>query len=81
MTNQYGRPIAGRLNGIDAEPGTILGPRAVTREWLVVIDRDERGVILGYAQEGELAAAVLVANPRSVVEANWRAAVAQGGAQ
>jgi len=69
VTN-YGRPIAGRLNGIDAEVGTILGPRGLTGEPLVVIDNDEAGVVVGYAQPAEMSAALLVAleSPRSVTE-------------
>lgn len=38
------RVPAGRLNGIHAEPGTILGPKAVTREFVVVTGNDEDGV-------------------------------------
>lgn len=68
MTNQYGRPIAGRLNGIYAEPGTILGPKEVTREYVVALDTDADGTIVGYAQAAELSAAAR-RDPQSIVEA------------
>ncbi len=66
----YGRPVAGRLNGIHAEAGTIMGRRALTLEPLVVIDNDEAGMVLGYATPAELSAALLVAleSPRSRFE-------------
>ena len=79
--NEYGRPIAGRLNGIFAEPGTILGPKVVTREYVVAIGTDKRGTVVGYAMVHEIAEATRVDDPRSVVEARWRAAGAAGGAR
>lgn len=68
--NEYGRPIAGRLNGITPEPGTILGPKAVTREYVVVLGGDETGVDVGYATHAELEALREVPDaPRSTTEA------------
>ncbi len=67
--NPYGRPVAGRLNGIHAEVGTILGPKQVTREYVVVIDNDERGIVVGYASAAEITAAANRDEPRSVTEA------------
>lgn len=67
--NEYGRPVAGRLNGIHAELGTILGPKAVTGEHVVVIGDDERGVTVGYAQPAELEALRGLTSPRSIAEA------------
>lgn len=66
------RYVAGRLNGIDAEPGTILGPKDITREYMVVLDRDERGVILGYATADDLQAAADRDEPQSVAEIQLR---------
>jgi hypothetical protein len=42
------RVPVGRLNGLEAEPGTILGPDTAG-ELMVVLERDERGVTCGYA--------------------------------
>ena len=64
------RYVRGRIAGLTAEPGTILGPND-TGEWMVVTDRDEHGVSVGYAQAGDLQAALAVAldtGPRSVAE-------------
>jgi hypothetical protein len=59
--------ISGRINGIHAEPGTVLGPTIITREWIVVVENDERGVIIGYASQPDVAA-VLSRPARSVAE-------------
>lgn len=66
------RYVAGRLNGVHAEPGTILGPKDITREYMVVLANDERGVTVGYATTDELAAAAGVESPRSVTEHRLR---------
>jgi hypothetical protein len=42
------RVPAGRLNGVHAPEGTILGP-TWTRELVVVTENDENGVMVGYA--------------------------------
>lgn len=69
-----GRPIAGRLRyPTPPEPGTILGPTRITREFLVVLGQEPDGrTLLGYAQRDELttSAALVVAGgaPRSVAE-------------
>lgn len=47
---------AGRLNGIHAEVGTVLGPKEVTREYVVVTGNDEAGVTVGYATPEDLQA-------------------------
>jgi len=64
---------AGRLNGIHAEIGTVLGPKAVTREYVVVTGNDEHGVTVGYASVDDLNDAAIEAmverGPRSVAEA------------
>lgn len=75
------RFIAGRLAGVQAEPGTVLGPKDITREWMVVVASDEDGSDLGYAQTSDLDAAAVAAmverGPRSVAEARmvqgWQA--------
>lgn len=71
MSNPYGRPVAGRLNGIHAPIGTILGPKDVTREYVVVIADDEEGVVVGFASTTEILAVMTGAagDPRSVTEA------------
>lgn len=80
MTELSKRVPAGRLNGITAEVGTILGPKEVTREYVVVTATDGQSVEVGYATEADLAAAVerrldpqtgrfvFVREPRSVTE-------------
>jgi hypothetical protein len=69
------RHVAGRLNGTHAEAGTILGPRGLTGEWLVVLDNDDQGVTLGYATTQELEAAVTRPEPRSVAEVKLRSQI------
>lgn len=68
------RHIVGRLNGIHAEPGTLVGPKDITEEWLVVLENDDKECTFGYATPDELAAVGkrLLAGepPRSVAE--WR---------
>ncbi len=53
------RLVAGRLRYANPpEPGTILGPRDITRDYLVVIGQDDAGLtLLGYATVDDLAAA------------------------
>jgi len=64
---------AGRLNGIHTDVGTVLGPKAVTREYVVVTGNDDTGVTVGYARADDLDQAALdamvVRGPRSVAEA------------
>lgn len=62
------RPIAGRLNAVHAPAGTILGPTDITREFLVVVDNDDDGAILGYASRAEIDA-IAERDPQSVCEA------------
>lgn len=69
---------AGRVNGVHAPVGTLLGPKQVTREYVVVTDQDERGVIVGYAQPADIEAAGLAPEPRSVPEALLRIARQRG---
>lgn len=47
------RTVLGRLNGVCAEPGTLLGPNT-SGEYLAVIDSDERGVTVGWALQPDL---------------------------
>lgn len=75
MSGWGDRPIAGRLRfPSPPQPGTILGPKVITRELVVVLGQDEEGfTVLGYAQYAELDAArdrVLEGDIRSVTE--WR---------
>lgn len=55
---------AGRLNGISGEIGTLLGPKDVTRELVVITGVDEHGVTVGYARVDDR----FPADPRSVTE-------------
>ena len=50
---------AGRVNGVHAPIGTVLGPKAVTREFVTVTGNDDQGVTVGYTQEGEMDAVAL----------------------
>ena len=63
---------AGRMNGVRADVGTVLGPKAVTREFVVVTDVDENGATVGYARVDDLDAAAIEAilerGPASVTE-------------
>jgi hypothetical protein len=61
------RTVLGRLNGVHAEPGTLLGPNDVG-EYMVVLADDERGVSVGWALTPDFDAAALVASPRSTAE-------------
>jgi hypothetical protein len=47
------RAEAGRINGVHAPEGSIMGPMW-TNELVAVIENDERGVVLGYATKEEL---------------------------
>ena len=71
--------MAGRLNGIHAEPGTLFGPKQTTREWMVCVDNDDSGCLVGYATPAEIEAARLRLveglDPRSVTEARWTRSV------
>lgn len=67
------RAVAGHLTGVQAPVGTILGPKEVTREYVVVIDTDDRGVTVGYATAEEIRA-TLTREPRSVAEHRIRQA-------
>lgn len=66
------RALAGRLNGIDAPIGTIIGPKW-TREPLAVIAVDEHGVDLGYATPAEMEAMAARDEVHSVFEHRYRA--------
>ena len=69
------RAIAGRLTyEVEPMPGTIVGPRGLTREWLTVLDPDgQPGTPLGYATEEELAVVLATDHePRSVAEMRIR---------
>lgn len=59
---------AGHVNGVWAPAGTILGPKVVTRELVVVTGYDHVGVTVGYATTGDVDAAA-DRDPQSVTEA------------
>lgn len=69
----------GRLNGVHAEPGTILGPD-MTNQWYVVQEDDAEGCTVRFATTHDFDAApvetasflslpVTTGEPRSVTEA------------
>lgn len=65
------RYTAGRLNGVHAEPGTLLGPKDITCEWMVVLDNDDSGCTVGYATADEITAAsqrLATCGPQSLAE-------------
>lgn len=66
---ELSRVPAGRVSGVFAQPGTILGPKEVTREFVVVTSADSSGpsVEVGYATEEDLSLPA-DRNPRSVTE-------------
>lgn len=70
------RYVAGVMRGLpaDTQPGTLLGPKDITRETMVVVGPadDGRGVKLGYATTDEIEAALSQPEPRSVTEARIR---------
>jgi len=63
---------AGRVNGVHAPVGTVLGPKVVTKEFVVVTGEDELGVTVGYARLDEVDAsaieAIIERGPNSVTE-------------
>jgi hypothetical protein len=62
----------GTMKGIFAPEGTILGPKDITREWLVSLGTDEIGTRLGYATEAEIQGGLMrciTGQPQSVAEA------------
>jgi hypothetical protein len=65
------RYVRGLLRGLHAEPGTILGPND-TNEYMVVVEDTPDGVTVGYAQTGDLEAALTEPEPRSVAEHRLR---------
>lgn len=68
------RYVSGTLRGVHAEPGTLLGPND-TKEFFVVIEDTDDGVTVGYAQKGDIEAALDQPEPRSVAEARMRMTV------
>lgn len=64
MSKRY---VRGLLCGIHAEPGTILGPND-TGELMVVVEDGPAGIAVGYAQAGDLEAALVQPEPRSIAE-------------
>jgi hypothetical protein len=67
------RYVMGHLRGSTAEPGTLIGPNDLG-EFLVVIDRNDDGTSVGYAQSGDIEAALAAPEPRSVAEFRLRVA-------
>lgn len=61
------RAPVGRLNGIEGEPGTLLGPDTSGRFFVILGSNDERGVTVGFANADDLKAAD-PSNPRSWTE-------------
>lgn len=75
MTAPLRQVPAGRINGdlgLHAPDGAVLGPKAITREYVVITGHDIAGVTVGYATEADLdatAQARWVADPQTVTEA------------
>lgn len=76
---ELNRVPAGRINGVFAAPGTILGPKAVTREFVVATSADTGSslgasnednpfVLVGYATQEDLLGIIDRGDPRSVTE-------------
>ncbi len=61
------RVPAGRLNGIWPPIGTVLGPKQVTREFVVATAHDDRGCTVGYATPADLEA-IKERDPQSLTE-------------
>lgn len=59
--------VAGRLNGVSPEVGTIVGPNWLG-ELLVVREVDERGAVLGYFGTEDARAFRDAPSPRSLTE-------------
>lgn len=66
MTAAGMRPVIGTLKGCDAPVGTILGPKDITREYLVIVGHTPDGAQLGYATSSDLQG--IGPDPRSVAE-------------
>jgi len=66
MNDENLKPI-GRLNGIKAEPGTVLAMSAKEMDFLVVHSVDDHGVVVRRATPDEMTA-MQFGEPRSVVE-------------
>lgn len=71
------RVPVGRLNGITAAPGTLLGPDAAG-QWYVALRSDDQGVQVGYATTHDIdnakARHAVGGSPRSLPEFNiWSA--------
>lgn len=58
---------AGRMNGVQPEVGTIVGPNWLG-ELLVVREVDEHGATLGYVTREDIAAMRAAEYPRSLTE-------------
>lgn len=56
VTSSLTRVPAGRVNGVFCQPGTVMGPKEVTREFVVVTSADSNtpSVEVGYATEEDL---------------------------
>lgn len=77
------RYTLGTMKGIWAEPGTLLGPKDITKEWLVSVETNDEGTVLGYATNDEIMEAisrVMVGDVRSVAEYKMRKDLASAGA-
>lgn len=57
-----------RLNGIHADPGTIVGVHFRTKRLLTVVSNDDEGVVVRYATAEEVTAERFKHEPRSVAE-------------
>lgn len=69
-------PPVGRLNGVWAEPGTVLGPDTSGR-WFAVVEQDPAGVRVRYASRADLDA--VHGPPRSMTEREIIARGHRGG--
>ena len=57
-----------RLNGIHAEPGTIVGVHYRTKRLLTAISNDDEGMVVRYSTAEEVSAEKFRHEPRSVTE-------------
>ena len=57
-----------RLNGIQAEPGTIVGTHFRTKRALISVSVDDDGTVVRFARDDEVTSNALMHSPRNVAE-------------
>lgn len=57
-----------RLNGIQAEPGTVIGVHYRNKNFLTVVGEDDGGVVVRHSTEDEVRPQSFKHEPRSVTE-------------